>query len=118
MLNMVKKNQDKEYWPRLTSEKHKNPHIQADWSKWVDEDEEEEEEKGMPGDWDPSQMNNFNMGDMGAMGEGDSDDDEEEEETKPEDSTKKANADLADLDAEATTNAWADINGFSFKKLS
>lgn len=62
-MNIVKKNQDKEYWPRLQSDKAKNPHILFDWAKWVDEDEEaEEESKGMSQDWDPNNMNNFNMG--------------------------------------------------------
>jgi hypothetical protein len=27
ILNLVKKNQDAEYWPRLTKDKTKNPHI-------------------------------------------------------------------------------------------
>jgi len=38
----------------LTKDKTKNPHIQIDWAKWVDEDEEEE--KPMGNEWDPSQM--------------------------------------------------------------
>jgi len=112
IMNLVKKNQDKDYWPRLTSDKAKNPHITADWAKWVDEDEEEEAHKGLSQDWDPSNMNNFNMGNMGNMGgdygqEGDSDDDEEEEkeEAKQEEGAKKANADLGDLDADAETAA-------------
>ena len=51
----------------MTKDKSKNPHIQIDWGKWVDEDEEEEEQdKGLGGDWDPSNMNNFNMGDYGG----------------------------------------------------
>lgn len=109
---MIKKNKDSEYWPRLTKDKAKNPHIQIDWSKWVDEDEEDEESnKGLGGDWDPSQMQNFNMGGYGDQG-GDSDDEEEEEEPghvhgehcshghEHAQEGAKPNADLGDLDAE------------------
>merc|ERR1712151_1068536 len=50
LFNIVKKDAEAEYWPRLTKEKTKNARIQTDWSKWVDEDEEEEEgNKGMAG---------------------------------------------------------------------
>ena len=57
IFNITKKNQDKEYWPRLTQDKTKNQHIQIDWSKWVDEDDEEEEgAKGVGEDWDASNM--------------------------------------------------------------
>ena len=31
ILNIAKANTDAEYWPRLTKEKVKNTHIQADW---------------------------------------------------------------------------------------
>ena len=43
MLNIVKKDQEAEYWPRITKEKVKNPHIHIDWTRWVDEDDEGEE---------------------------------------------------------------------------
>jgi prostaglandin-E synthase len=115
----VKKDAEKEYWPRLTHEKVKNTHIQSDWSKWVDEDDEEEEgQKGISEDWDANNMNNFGggqggadmmgdygAGDYGAGAGGDSDDEEEEEEetNKAEGAEKKANADLGDLDAEEET---------------
>lgn len=107
IFNIIKKNQDKEYWPRLTKEKIKNPHINIDWGKWVDEDEEEEEaDKGLSNDWDPSNMNAFNMGDYGDQG-GDSDDEEEEEEHVHSEHCShgapeggKPNADLGDLDAD------------------
>ena len=90
ILNIVKADSDAEYWPRLTKDKIKNAHIQADWAKWVDEDEEAEA-KPMGEDWNEDNMNNFGMGGgmggaMGGMGGmqgmegGDSDDDEEEEE--------------------------------------
>lgn len=106
IFNITKKNKDKEQWPRLTKDKAKNPHIQIDWGKWVDEDEEEEEgSKGLGGDWDPSQMNDFNMGGYGDQG--DSDDEEEEEEEQPHvhgencsHDHPKPNADLGDLDAD------------------
>ncbi len=42
ILNIVKENQEASYWPRITKDKIKNSHIQADWAKWVDEDEEDE----------------------------------------------------------------------------
>jgi prostaglandin-E synthase len=81
IFNIIKKNPDAEYWTRLTKDKTKNPHVQIDWGKWVDEDDEEvETDKGLSNDWDPSNMNAFNMG--GGYGDqgGDSDDEEEEEE--------------------------------------
>ena len=117
ILNISKKDKDRdEHWPRLTKEKTKNPHIQIDWSRWVDEDEEDE--KPPTEDFDPSGMNDFNMGDManmmggggmGGMGQGDSDDEEEEEqeESKKEEGKeeetgeKKGKADLGDLDEDA-----------------
>ena len=79
MFNILKKHDDKEYWIRLTKEKTKNPHLQIDWGKWVDEDDEEvETDKGLGQDWDPSQMNNFNMGDYGGQGGQEDSDDEDE----------------------------------------
>lgn len=114
MFNIIKKDQDADYWIRLTKEKTKNPHIQIDWGKWVDEDEEDEggADKGLSNDWDPSNMNNFNMGQYGDQG-GDSDDEEEEEEEpghvhgencshgdEHAHEGAKPNADLGDLDAE------------------
>merc|ERR1712183_1159499 len=59
LFNIVKKDAEAEYWPRLTKEKTKNARIQTDWSKWVDEDEEGN--KGMDG-FDPSQMQGFGGG--------------------------------------------------------
>lgn len=32
---------EEEWWPRLTKEKVKSPHIQIDWAKWKDEDDDE-----------------------------------------------------------------------------
>ena len=100
ILNILKKDQDaEEYWPRLTKEKVKNPHIKVDWSKWVDEDEEGGDQPDT-GAWDPSAMQGFDMGGMGGM-EDDSDDDSEEEaagEVKDPQEDKDANADLDDLD--------------------
>lgn len=98
ILNISKTEKDTDYWPRLTDNKAKNPHIQVDWARWVDEDEEDEQMNKdlMGGDWDPSMMNSF--GGAGAPGGdyGDSDDDEEEEE--------EAKADLGDLDQPKTKN--------------
>ena len=112
ILNIAKANPDNEYWPRLTKEKVKNTHIQADWAKWVDEDEEEEA-KPLGDDWNQDNMNNFNMGGAGGMygggPGGDSDDEEEEEEEEHEHQHSEhhshgaeggKNADLGDLDAE------------------
>ena len=123
-MNIVKKNPEQEYWPRLTKDKIKNSHIQIDWSKWVDEDEENEA-KPMGDEWDGNNMNDFGMGGAGMGGfggEGDSDDEEEEEEEgahghvhghghehvhgencnhEHEQEAPKKNADLGDLDAEA-----------------
>jgi hypothetical protein len=76
ILNIIKADPTAEYWPRLTKDKIKNAHIQADWAKWVDEDEEEEA-KPVGEEWNEDNMNNFNMGGMQG---GDSDDEEEEEE--------------------------------------
>ena len=130
ILNIVKKNPDQEYWPRLSKDKIKNTHIQIDWSKWVDEDEESEA-KPLGDDWEGNNMNDFGggMGGMGGMpgmggmgmpgmegfGGGDSDDDEEEEEEEnpagghvhgencnhEHEAVPKKNADLGDLDAAA-----------------
>ena len=113
ILNLVKSNQETSYWPRLTKDKVKNAHIQADWGKWVDEDEESEA-KPLHEDWNEDNMNNFNMGGQQNQG-GDSDDDEEEEEEEHEPHHQgehvhaedcshgvepSKNADLGDLDAE------------------
>ena len=38
-LSLIKKDQEAEYWPRLTKEKVKNSRITTDWDKWVEEDE-------------------------------------------------------------------------------
>ena len=103
IMNISKKDKEaEEYWPRLTSEKIKNPHIKVDWSKWVDE-EEEAPEPDEGGQWDPSQMQDFNMGDFG----GDSDDEDEEEQPgevrDPE--PEEAKADLDDLDEDEEADA-------------
>jgi hypothetical protein len=81
ILNIVKATSEDAYWPRLTKEKVKNTHIQADWAKWVDEDEEDEA-KPLGEDWNEDNMNNFGGGagnQFGGPG-GDSDDEDEEEE--------------------------------------
>ena len=82
ILNLSKKDKEKdtdEWWPRLQKEKVKNQLITIDWSKWIDPDASDEDEKpaaaGM-GDFDPNQMQDFNMG--GEMGD-DSDDEDGEE---------------------------------------
>ncbi len=90
ILNIVKKDQEDEYWPRITKEKIKHPHIKIDWAKWVDE-EEQNEAPADSGEFDPDNMNEFGMGDYV-----DSDDDDEEEV----EDEKEAVADLDDLDAE------------------
>ena len=87
ILNVVKKDQDEEYWTRLTKEKIKHPHIKADWNKWIEEDEEGQElNADLNGDWDPNAMQDF--------GAGDYEDSDDEEETNQE----EAKADLDDLD--------------------
>ena len=119
-LNIVKADSEDAYWPRLTKEKVKNAHIQADWAKWVDEDEEDEA-KPLGEDWNEDNMNNFGGGGGGQFGGGqfggpaggDSDDEEEEEEEHVHDHEDghdhgndhshgdgEKNADLGDLDAE------------------
>ena len=114
ILNIVKQDQEASYWPRLTKDKIKNTHIQADWSKWVDEDEEDEA-KPLGEDWNQDNMNAFGgAGGMGMDG-GDSDDEEEEEEHVHGENCnhdhddhahqehaegEKKNADLGDLDKE------------------
>ena len=127
IMNIIKTDQEAEYWPRLTKEKVKNTHIQADWAKWVDEDEEDQA-KPLGEDWNEDNMNNFNMGGQGGnpmMGGGDSDDEDEEEEEEEHaghshgdhmhsehcsheaeaghSHEPKKNADLGDLDAEEET---------------
>jgi prostaglandin-E synthase len=94
LLNIYKKDKENEYWPRLTKIKMKHPHIQVDWSKYIEEDEENEQplNEDLKGDFDPDQMQDFNNGDY----EDSDDEDEEEVETKPEEAT----ADLDDMDAE------------------
>lgn len=107
ILNIVKANKEDAYWPRLTKDKVKNSHIQADWAKWVDEDEEDEA-KPLGEDWNEDNMNNFNMGGAGGYDQGDSDDEEEEEEHVHGENCShdhghshgEKNADLGDLDAE------------------
>jgi len=109
ILNIVKANKSEAYWPRLTKDKIKNSHIQADWAKWVDEDEEDDA-KPLGEDWNEDNMNNFNMGGgYGGPDQGDSDDEEEEEEHVHGENCAhdhghahggEKNADLGDLDAE------------------
>ena len=93
LLNIIKKDTEDEYWPRITKEKMKHTHIKIDWAKWVDE-EDQDESSGMGGEHDPDQMNDFGVGDYE-----DSDDDEEEEVANNE----EAHADLDDMDAEEET---------------
>lgn len=59
LLNIKKKDCDKEHWPRLIKNKEKNGMIGIDWSKFVDEEEEEEDEKAIGAAWDPALMNSF-----------------------------------------------------------
>lgn len=110
--------QDKEaevYWPRLTKDKVKNPHLKVDWARWVDQEDDGKKKApaggpGGPGeqdDWDPSSMNDFGMGNYG----GDNSDDEDEEEAEGEvkdhvhgencNHEEEGKADLKDLDEEA-----------------
>jgi hypothetical protein len=58
IVNIVKKDAEAEYWSRLTKDKTKNLHIQADWNKWVDEDEEDTA-KPMGEEWDGQNMQDF-----------------------------------------------------------
>ena len=89
ILNIVKKDQEDEYWPRLTKEKIKHPHIKVDWSKYIEQEDENATNADLAGgDFDPDQMQDFGMQDYE-----DSDDDDEEEEVE-------AKADLDDLDAD------------------
>lgn len=109
-MSISKKDKEaEEYWPRITKDKLKNPHIKVDWAKWIDqEDEGKKQAHGMDEDWDPEQMNNFNMGNMGGDN---SDDDEDEEEAEGEVKDdhvhgencnhEDAKADLKDLDDDA-----------------
>ncbi|KRX06057.1 HSP20-like chaperone [Pseudocohnilembus persalinus] len=64
---LAKKNQDADFWPRLTKDKTKQQNITVDWDRYVDEDEDTEENKM---DWDQSQMQGMEglMGGMGGMG--------------------------------------------------
>ena len=64
LLNITKKDKEDEYWPRLTKEKLKHPHIKVDWTRWIEE--EDENTKGGYGagdDFDPDNMNDFWAGD-------------------------------------------------------
>ncbi|KAJ7102444.1 HSP20-like chaperone [Mycena belliarum] len=60
-LVLRKKEQQAEYWPRLTKEKVKNAFIKTDFSKWVDEDEQMGEDAKDDEDLDNA------MGGMGGM---------------------------------------------------
>ncbi|KHC47882.1 hypothetical protein MEW_04766 [Candida albicans P60002] len=68
-----KKDQQEEYWPRLTKEKLKYHYIKTDFDKWVDEDEQDEVKDdpndfgGPGGAMDFSQMLS-GMGGMGGLG--------------------------------------------------
>ncbi|KAF7310503.1 CS domain-containing protein [Mycena chlorophos] len=66
-----KKDQQAEYWPRLTKAKVKNAYIKTDFSKWVDEDEQdgEPEKKDDEDDFDMSSMG-AGMPGMPPMGAG------------------------------------------------
>ncbi|KAJ7748498.1 HSP20-like chaperone [Mycena maculata] len=73
-LILRKKEQQAEFWPRLTKEKVKNAYIKTDFSKWVDEDEQdgpeakddEDLESAMGGGMPPGMGGG--MGGMGGMG--------------------------------------------------
>ena len=71
---VMKAETEDSWWPYLTYEKKKDPHIKTDFNKWVDEDEEDEENKD--GGFDMSAMQNManfgggGGGGMGGMGGG------------------------------------------------
>lgn len=66
IINLAKKDEEAEYWPRLTKAKVKNQKIQVDWGKWVDEDDEgAADESAMGQEWDQSQMQG--LGGAGGM---------------------------------------------------
>ncbi|KAF7367365.1 CS domain-containing protein [Mycena sanguinolenta] len=86
-LVLRKKDQQAEYWPRLTKDKVKNAYIKTDFSKWVDEDEQDGQETkddadledamggmpgmgmpGMPGMGMPGMPGMPGMGGMGGPG--------------------------------------------------
>lgn len=78
-FSISKKNEEGEFWPRLTKEKGKSNFITIDWARWVDEDEADEKHL----DYD-------NEG-FGGLPDEDYDEDEDDEDEP---------ADLGDLDGE------------------
>lgn len=79
---LVKKDQNKGFWPRLTKQGKKTQYIQIDWDKWVDQDEEQESGSKGLGGMDYEGMNNFN------------DSDDQEEDKKEEAAEEKGIDDL------------------------
>ncbi|KAK7064686.1 CS domain-containing protein [Favolaschia claudopus] len=67
-LVLRKKEQQAEYWPRLTKEKVKNAYIKTDFSKWVDEDEQLGQEEKDDADLDDAMGGMGGMPGMGGMG--------------------------------------------------
>ncbi|KAJ6569631.1 HSP20-like chaperone [Mycena capillaripes] len=69
-LVLRKKEQQAEFWPRLTKEKVKNAYIKTDFSKWVDEDEQDGPEAKDDEDVDSAMGGMGGMGGMPGMGGG------------------------------------------------
>ncbi|KAF7306486.1 CS domain-containing protein [Mycena indigotica] len=67
-LVLRKKEQQAEYWPRLTKEKVKNAYIKTDFSKWVDEDEQDGEVVKEDDDFDMNALGGGMPGGMGLPG--------------------------------------------------
>jgi len=63
---VMKAETEDSWWPYLTYEKKKDPHIKTDFNKWVDEDEEDE--GNMDGGFDMSAMQNMSQFGGGGMG--------------------------------------------------
>ncbi|KAF7340103.1 CS domain-containing protein [Mycena venus] len=67
-LVLRKKENQAEYWPRLTKEKVKNAYIKTDFSKWVDEDEQDGQEAKDDADLEDAMGGMGGMPGMGGMG--------------------------------------------------
>ncbi|KAJ7837175.1 HSP20-like chaperone [Mycena olivaceomarginata] len=66
-LVLRKKEQQAEYWPRLTKDKVRNAYIKTDFSKWVDEDEQLGEAAKDDADLEDAMGGMGGLGGMGGM---------------------------------------------------
>jgi prostaglandin-E synthase len=59
LIALQKKDTSKPFWGRLLKSANKNPYVQIDWGRWIEEDEQEGDAKKGMGDFDLEKMKGF-----------------------------------------------------------